>query len=312
MKKNFRSIPVSAGVVFCLVACAVFISSCNNGGEECRKCTADFADEKRVQEIVHYDNTSALDARYRFYYQNSLIDSIVKVSYPGTGARTAADDSVVSALKVYYPSNSCVPSYYVLKTYADPVSVEKAFMSVGGNLIMNKHLAFYPDENFLVVDHTAEIDYLYNGSSQIGNRSGTDYGLLIYPNPYGNENFYTYTGNNITHVVAQKEQSGYNLDNVFDTRNNPFNIQGGVLYYLNLIAYTDEEFFETICQDENNPTTIVYQGTDTSNSFVTRTFTFTYSYDVDNYPTQVGIYEVEENDVYGNSETDHGTYLFQY
>jgi hypothetical protein len=185
-------------------------------------------------------------------------------------------------------------------------------MSVSGPAINNKHLAFYPDEDFPVVDHTAEIDYFYNGSGQVIARNGTDHSILIYPNIYSNENSYTYTGANITKVVAEKEQAGYNLIKAFDTRSNPFNIQLGVMYYLSLIAYNDEEYFETIARDKNNVTKIVYKGTDTSNSHVTITFTFTYSYLPDGYPSKVNIYEVKEDDIYGGSETNHGTYTFEY
>ena len=71
-------------------------------------------------------------------------------------------------------------------------------------------------------------------------------------------------------ALTWKEQAGYN---VFDTRINPFNVQGGILYYLSLTSYPDEELYETICRDQNSPTFMVYKGTDTANSFVTITST---------------------------------------
>lgn len=300
------------GPLGCLAVCALLISGCDDHEKVCRKCSAAFVKEKRVSHITHYDG-KAIDEEYFFYYDDMLVDSIVKISYSGAGARVAAGE-IVTSLKVHYPEGECIPSYYVARTYdpSSPVSVEKAFMSVSGDVINNKHLAYYPDEEFPVVDDTDEIDYLYDASDRVTTRKGTDYGVMVFPNPYGNENFYTYTGNNISHIVAQKEQAGYTLDIVFDANRNPFSIQNGVMYYLSLIAYTDEEYFETICQDRNNPTQIVYHGTDTSNSFVTITFTFTYSYDGDNYPTEVSIFEAKEDEVYGNTETDHGSYVFEY
>jgi len=310
---TLKTTALYAVLLSCLAVCCFLFSGCDDH-EVCVKCNAAFAKERKVKQIVYYDNTTTLKEKYRFYYQDNLVDSIVKVSYGGASLKTAGSDSVVTRLKVYYAAKECIPSSYTAKTYipASPVSVEKAFFSVSGSNINNKHLAFYPDEDFLVVDKTADIDYTYDGSGRVSTRKGTDYGILVWPNIYGNENFYTYTGNNLTHVVAQKEQAGYNLDLTFDGRNNPFGIQAGVLYYLNLTSYPDEEYFETLPRDRNNPTKIVYKGTDTSNSFVTITFTFAYSYDVLSYPTKVNIHESKDDDVHGDSETDHGTYLFSY
>jgi hypothetical protein len=299
-------------LAICLVA--ILTITCNEPEKACKKCQRVFTEEKRVKTINHYDASSALKDAYQFYYKDFLIDSIVNTSRVSSYAKTASDYDVVSTLKVFYPTWQCIPSYYVQHTIVPdiPVSVEKAFMSVSGPYIHNKHLAYYPDENFLVADHTAEIDYMYNGSGQVTQRNGTDYSILIYPNLYSNENTYTYTGSNITKVVAQKEQSGYYLTKTFDAKKNPFNIQGGVMFYLSLIAYNDDEYFETIAKDKNNVTKMVYKGTDTSNSFVTITYTFNYSYLASGYPSKVNIYEVKEDEVYGNSETDHGTFVFEY
>ena len=301
-------------LAICFVLITLFITGCEERDKACKKCNADYRKEKKVRIIKHYDETSTLRETYYFYYYDQLLDSIEKFTHMEPSAKLKVEADVREVVRVYYPSKKCIPSYYEARTYvpANPVELEKGIMSISGDVITNRHLAFYPDDMLLVPDHTAEIDYHYNGSDQVTIRSGTDYGLLVYPHPYGNENYYTYTGDNITEVSAWKEQAGYDLDKTFDNKNNPFSIQSGVMYYLTLIAYTDEEYFETICRDENNVTEMVYKGTDTSNSFVTITFSFTYSYDADDYPTKVAIYEVKEDEVYGDSETDHGTYRFEY
>jgi hypothetical protein len=310
MKKTFKNPLRSGSLMICLALCSIIFSACEDN-TPCKRCDASFARQRKVKQIVHTDASLAVKERFRFYYQSNLIDSIVKVSYPSAVAR--GGDSTVTSLKVYYGGN-CLPSSYEAKTYATgaPVSVEKAFFTYTASGIINKHLAFYPDENFLVVDETADIDYTNNASGQVLTRNGTDYGILIYPEPYGNKNSYTYTGSNITKVVTWKEQAGYNLTNVFDKRNNPFNIQGGILYYLSLTSYPDEEFYETICRDQNNPTSMVFKGTDTSNSFVTITSTFTYTYDVLSYPTKVGIVQATVDEVHGNSQLNLGSYQFSY
>lgn len=304
---------IAAGLSLTTLVLTVLISGCDDKEKICRNCAADFEREKKVKHITHYGAEKTIEAEYFFYYDNLLLDSIVRVSYSGLGARSKADE-IVSSLKVHYPKGECIPSYYEARTYipSNPVSLEKAFFSVSGSLIQNKHLAYYPDEDFPVIDDTDEIDYLYNGIDQVTNRNGTDYGVMVWPNPYGNENSYTWTGNNISHVSTYKEQAGYTLDVTFDNRRNPFSIQDGVMYYLSQIAYTDEEYFENICQDRNNPTKIVYKGTDTSNSFVTITFTFSNSYTPDNYLAKVNIYEQKEDEVYGDSERDLGTFIFEY
>jgi hypothetical protein len=309
MKTTIKNPLLSGSLMMCLALCSIIFSGCEDH-MPCQRCDAAFARQRKVKQIVHTDPSLVVKERFRFYYQSNLIDSIVKVSYSGAVAR---GDSTVTRLKVYY-GGDCLPSSYVAKTYATgaPVSVEKAFFTYGASGIINKHLAFYPDENFLVVDKTADIDYTNNPSGQVLTRKGNDYGVLVYPNPYGNENSYTYTGSNITKVVTWKEQAGYNLTNVFDTRNNPFNIQGGILYYLSLTSYPDEEFYETICRDQNNPTSMVFKGTDTANSFVTITSTFTYTYDVLSYPTKVGIVQATVDEVHGNSNLNLGTYQFSY
>ena len=309
MKKTYKNPLLSGSLMICLALCSIIFSGCEDN-TPCKRCDAAFARQRKVKQIVHTDASLVVKERFRFFYQSNLIDSIVKVSYPDGAAR---GDSTVTRLKVYYRGD-CVPSSYVAKTYATgaPVSVEKAFFTYGASGIINKHMAFYPDENFLVVDKTADIDYTNNASGQVLTRKGNDYGILVYPNPYGNENSYTYTGSNITKVVTWKEQAGYNLTNVFDTRNNPFNIQDGILYYLSLTSYPDEEFYETICRDQNNPTSMVYKGTDTANSFVTITSTFTYTYDPLSYPSKVGIVQATVDEVHGNSQLNLGTYQFSY
>jgi len=309
MKKTSKNPLLSGSPMICLVLCSIIFSGCEDN-MPCKRCDVAFLRQRKVKQIVHTDESLVVKERFRFFYQSNLIDSIVKVSYSGAAAR---GDSTVTRLKVYYGGN-CLPSSYVAKTYATgaPVSVEKAFFTYGASGIINKHIAFYPDENFLVVDKTADIDYTNNASGQVLTRNGTDYGILVYPEPYGNTNSYTYTGSNITKVVTWKEQAGYNLTNVFDARNNPFNIQGGILYYLSLTSYPDEEFYETICRDQNNPTSMVYKGTDTANSFVTVTSTFTYTYDILNYPTKVGIVQATVDEVHGNSQLNLGTYQFSY
>jgi hypothetical protein len=314
MKKTLKTSAMFAALLSCLALSCFIFSGCDDNPDVCVKCSAEYAKERKVKQIVYYDKTSVLQEKYTFFYEDNLIDSIVRVSYADASAKVSATDSIVTRLKVHYASGECTPSSYTAKTYTSgsPVSVEKAFLAISGDEVTNKHLAFYPDEDFLVVDETADIDYSYDGSGKVISRNGTDYGILVWPNLYGNENSYTYTGNNITHVNAQKEQAGYTLANVFDAKPNPFNLQGGVLYYLNLISYPDQEYFETLAADRNNATKMVYKGTDTSNSFVTMTFTLTYSYDGLNYPAKVNIYEVKDDDVYGDSETDHGTYLFSY
>jgi hypothetical protein len=314
MKKTLKTPALLVVLLSCLALSCVLFTGCDDHPDVCVKCSATYAKERKVKQITYYDSEGSLKEKYRFYYTNFLVDSITKVSYGGASAKIAATDSVITRLKVLYASGECIPSAYTAKTYipANPVSVEKAFFSISGDEITNKHLAFYPDEDFLAVDKTADIDYSYDGSGRVSIRNGTDYGILVWPNLYGNENYYTFTGNNITHIVAQKEQAGYNLDNIFDARNSPFNIQGGVLYYLNLISYPDQEYFETLALDRNNATKMVYKGTDTSNSHVTITFTLTYSYDGLNYPAKVKIHEAKDDDIYGDSETNHGTYLFAY
>lgn len=314
MQKTFNSVLRAVMSMGCVVACTMFNTGCHDDDHACPECEAAFEDEKKVNTIKHFDEDNVLQASYYFYYTNNLVDSIMKASYPGASARVAATDSITEVLHVFYASGECIPSYYELRKYETgmPVSMEKGIMSRSGDVITNKHLAYYDDIMFLAVNETAEIDYNYNVSNRVTGRSGTDYGILVYPNLYGNENYYTYSGNNISEVSAWKEQAGYDLDKTFDANPNPFNIQGGILYYLNLIAYTDEEHFETISQDENNVTQIVFGGTDTSNSQVTITYTFTYSYDMDSYPTQVGIYELYEDYIYGDHTEDHGTYYFTY
>lgn len=314
MKKTLKTPALLAVLLSCLALSCVLFTGCDDHPDVCVKCSATYAKERKVKQIVFYDGEGSLQAKYRFYYTNFLVDSITKVSYGSASAKVAATDSVITRLKIQYASGECIPSAYTAKTYipANPVSVEKAFFSISGDEITNKHLAFYPDEDFLAVDKTADIDYSYDGSGRVSIRNGTDYGILVWPNLYGNENYYTYTGNNITHIVAQKEQAGYTLDNTFDPRNSPFNIQGGVLYYLNLISYPDDEYFETLALDRNNPTKMVYKGTDTSNSHVTITFTLTYSYDGLSYPVKVNIHEAKHDEIYGDSQTNHGTYLFSY
>jgi hypothetical protein len=296
-----------------LVVCsAVFFTSCHEPEKVCKKCNAAFAKEKRVRQINYYDATLNLREVYDFYYKDFLVDSIVKTSHNESVSKTAED--IISTLRVFYPTGQCTPSYYVQRT-VEPGSftrLEKAFMSTAGPYIVNKHLAFYPDESLPVADHSAEIDYVYNPTGKVIARNGTDYSILLYPNVYSNENSYTYTGENISKVDAEKEQGGYNLTKIFDANNNPFNIQGGVMYFLSLIAYNDEEYFETIARDDNNVTEMVYKGTDTSNSHVTITFTFTYSYLASGYPSKVSIHEVVEDEIYGDTDVDHGTYKFDY
>jgi hypothetical protein len=290
----------------------VFLLSCNESEKLCTKCNVSFANEKRVREIYYYDASLNLREVYDFYYKDFLVDSVVKTSHNESVSKSAQD--IVSTLKVFYPSSQCIPSYYVQRIVqsGNSTSLEKAFMSVSGSYIANKHLAFYPDERSTITDHTAEIDYVYNLSGQVIARNGTDYSIVIYPNTYSNENSYTYTGDNISRVDAEKEQAGYNLTKVFDANKNPFNIQGGVFYYLSLIAYNDVEYFETIARDRNNVTEMIYKGTDTSNSNVAITFTFTYTYLPSGYPSKVHIHEIMEDDIHGNTEVDHGTYKFEY
>jgi len=286
----------------------IFLSACD---KPCVNCKDSYTKQRTIRQITHYDAGKVLKEKFTFFYRESLIDSIVKVNYTGAGP---GDDSIIIHLKTFYQGSTCIPSSYEAKAYVtgSPASVEKAFLTADGSSIINKHIAFYPDENFLVVNKTADIDYAHNGIGNVVTRNGTDYHILIYPNRYSNENTYTYTGDNITKVVAQKEQAGYNLTNTFDTNPNPFNMQGGVLYYLLLASYPDEEYFETICLNRNNPVTMVYTGTDTSNTSVKTTFTFTYVYDSGNYPAKVALYEATEDAVHGNTETDHGTYQFTY
>lgn len=304
--KNYCLIPL-------LVVCAlVFLASCHEFEKVCKKCNAAFAKEKHIRQIYYYDASKNLREVYDFFYKDFLIDSIAKTSHNESISKTAQD--IVSTLKVFYPASQCIPSYYVQRIVesGSPVRLEKAFMSISGPHVVNKHLAFYPDESIAVADHTAEIDYVYNPMGKVISRNGTDYSILIYPNTYSNENSYTYMGDNISRVDAEKEQGGYNLTKIFDANKNPFNIQGSAMYFLSLIAYNDEEYFETIARDKNNVTQIVYKGTDTSNSHVTITFTFTYTYLPDGYPSKVKIVEAVEDEIYGNSEVNHGTYQFDY
>jgi len=244
------------------------------------------------------DQAKNIDTKPEYtFYQLGLLDSIQKMSYGGDD-KTPSDD-ISTRLKLYYPTAGCLPSAYNAKTHQPsmPVKLEKANMTISGDRILNKHLAYYPDADFLVVNKTADIDYIYNPGDKVINRSGTDFGLLIFPEIYGNKSVYTYAGNNITKISTSKEQSGYDLNNLFDTYNNPFNQQGGVLYYLSLRSYPDMEHFETLSLNRNNTTQVKFEGTDISNQRLTITYQFTYTYNAANYPEKVNIVQTSVDDI---------------
>lgn len=291
-----------------LVTCSMLVSSCEDP-EVCINCNVAFSAQKKVRQINHVVEGTTVE-KYKYFYDDQLIDSIYYVK------RNSPTDSTYSKLKVTYPHRVCLPSGYLIKKYTpgNPVSLEKGMMTLADNIISNKHIASYDDADYLAISKNAEIDYVYDGSGKVIARNGTDYGLMtMFPSPYGNLNSYTYTGSNISSLSATKEQSGYTLNFTYDTRNNPFNIQSGALYYLNLISYPDLEYFETLCLDQNNPTQIVYQGTDTSNSHVTITYTITYTYTPDNYPLTVAISESYFNGISNTTTvTNLGRFDFTY
>lgn len=297
-------------VLVLLVACCISFSSCDDP-EVCEHCNEGFSTQKKVKQITHQNvPEGGLIEKFKYFYQDDLIDSIYHVKY------TPGPDSVRTKLTVTYPDGVCLPSGYVSKTYRTglQVKVERAMMTLAGDVITNKHIAFYDDEDYLGVSENADIDYLYNGSGLVTGRNGTDFGIqAMFPSPYGNLSSYTYSGVNISGVSTQLEQAGYTLTVTFDANNNPFSIQGGALYYLFLTSYPDMEHFETLCRDGNNPTQIVYQGTDTSNQHVTITYTFTYTYDSDNYPLTVVIVKSAFEDIGGTTTvTNLGRYNFSY
>src|SRR6186713_1214911 len=112
MKKTFKNPLLSGSLMICLALCSIIFFGCEDN-TPCKRCDAAFARQRKVRQIVHTDAAHVLKERFRFFYQNNLIDSIVKVSYPGAEAR---GDSTVTRLKVYY-GGYCLPSSYEAKTY---------------------------------------------------------------------------------------------------------------------------------------------------------------------------------------------------
>jgi len=300
------------GVIGCLSLCSMLITGCNNH-DVCIKCNAAFVNEKHIKQIKHIDSESSLKEKSTFFYKESLIDSIIKVEY-----KFPLGDSITTYLKIYYPIGGCILSSYIEKAYQfnNLVTINRVNMSVDGEHILNKHIAFYTFEDELL--RGIDVDYTYNGT-QVAARRGTDYGLPL-GYKYGNEKFFTYTGNNITKVVTKLEQGNYDLYNTFDGNNNPLNIQGGILYYLPLTAYDlpllaayrGDQYFATLPLSRNNPITVMQQGKDASNSSGSATFTFTYVYNSAHYPTKVSLKEESRDEMYGNHTYNLGTYEFSY
>ena len=58
MKKRIltSALPVATGIILLVV---VFISGCNDP-DVCKSCEKDYADEKKVSLITHYDETNTL------------------------------------------------------------------------------------------------------------------------------------------------------------------------------------------------------------------------------------------------------------
>lgn len=304
--KHLSNALLTVSLVFALA----YLSSCDQP-EVCRKCSAAFAGEKKIKTIERYDDNQELQERYQYFYRDNLIDSIThEMGYIATTRQQQEEG--FWWLKVHYPVGECIPSYYVQES-ADPgpKSIERAYFGINGAAIVNKHLAYYEPDH-VAVSSTAEVVYRYNNTGQVVTRHGTDYGFFPYEDIYANQNYYTYTGRNITRVQASQEQVGYDLNMTYDNRKNPFHLQGGVLFFLNQIAYNDMEHLETIALDANNVTQVVYQGTDIASGTLKITYTFTYTYRSDGYPAKVLLHELWQDDLQGTRERNIGTFVFTY